>query len=401
MHCGSFMDNHYSWLQFVIHTTSVRRLTKLVYAHDGESVYDELFLNEFEQRYDVSVFTFHRSPSYIPVGLETVKMRDLIPATNLHPFEGMRKHLLTPVRALAFRRNLKRIEPDVLIGCWASTYGFYSAYSRFHPFILFVWGSDVLLLPTKYFPLKPLVVYSLRRADAVVVDSEVQREAVIRLGCGPEKIVKFPWVNLSGFMRNEDQRSTMRKEFGWTEDNIVVVSLRNHRPIYGVEYLINAVPLITQRNRNVRFLILGQGPLTRLFKEKMKRFIESGHVKFIGTVPHEKVAGYLSAADIYVSTSFSDGTSAGLLEAMACSLPTVVTDIDGNREWVQNEINGFLVPVANSEKLAENILLLADSQELREKLIVKAKQTIRTKVNWKKNMQTLMDTIDRTVSAQR
>jgi len=372
-----------------------------VYAHDGKSVYDELFLNAFKQRYDVFVFTFHPSPPYIPSGIKTVKMRDLIPETNLHPFEGMRKHLLTPVRALAFRRNLKRIEPDVLVGCWASTYGFYSAYSGFHPFILFVWGSDVLLLPTKYFPLKPLVVYSLRRADAVVVDSEVQREAVIRLGCRPEKIVKFPWVNLSGFTRNEDQGRAVRKECGWTEDDIVVISLRNHRAVYGVEYLINAVPIITQRNRNVRFLLLGEGPLTRLFKERMKRFIESGRVKFIGTAPHEKVAGYLSAADIYVSTSFSDGTSAGLLEAMSCSLPAVVTDIAGNREWVQNEISGLLVPVANSEKLAEKILLLADSQELRKKLVVRAKQTIRTKVNWAKNMQTLIETIDRIVSDQR
>jgi len=181
----------------------------------------------------------------------------------------------------------------------------------------------------------------------------------------------------------------------------VVISLRNHRAVYGVEYLINAVPIITRKNRNVRFLILGEGPLTMVFKEKMKRFIESGHVKFIGAVPHEKVAGYLSAADIYVSTSFSDGTSAGLLEAMACSLPAVVTDIAGNREWVQNEISGLLVPVANSEKLAEKILLLADNQGLREKLIAKARQTIRTKVNWTKNMQTLRETIDRIVSAQR
>jgi len=380
---------------------SVKQLTKLAYAHDGESVYDELFLNTLRHRYDVYVFTFHPSPPHIPSGLKTVKMRDLIPETNLHPFEGMRKHFLTPTRALAFRRNLKCIKPDVLVGCWASTYGFYSAYSGFHPFILFVWGSDVLLLPTTYFPLKPLVVYSLRRADAVVVDSEVQRKAVIRLGCCPEKIVKFPWVNLSGFTRNEHQRSAVRKECGWTEDQIVVTSLRNHRAVYGVEYLINAVPIITRKNRNVRFLILGEGPLTMVFKEKMKRFIESGHVKFIGAVPHEKVAGYLSAADIYVSTSFSDGTSAGLLEAMACSLPAVVTDIAGNREWVQNEISGLLVPVANSEKLAEKILLLADNQGLREKLIAKARQTIRTKVNWTKNMQTLRETIDRIVSAQR
>jgi len=379
---------------------SVKQLTKLAYAHDGESVYDELFLHALKQRYDVYALTFHPSPPHIPSGLKTVKMRDLIPETNLHPFEGMRKHLLTPARALALRRNLQHIKPDILIGCWASTYGFYSACSRFHPFILFVWGSDVLLLPTKYLPLKPLVVYSLRKADVVVVDSNVQQEAVIKLGCRPEKIVKFPWVNLTGSTRDEDQRNAIRDEYGWTRENIVVISLRNHRPIYGIEHLINAVPTIIEKNKNVRFLILGEGPLTKLFKSRTKRSVENGYLKFVGAVPHEEVTSYLSAADIYVSTSYSDGTSASLLEAMACSLPAVVTDIAGNAEWIEDEVNGFLIPVANSQRLAEKILQLARDQELRERLRSKAKETVKVRVDWRKNIQRLMETIDKMVSAQ-
>ena len=51
---------------------------------------------------------------------------------------------------------------------------------------------------------------------------------------------------------------------------------------------------------------------------------------------------YLNAADIYVSTSLSDGTSLSLLEAMACSLPVVVTDIPANKEWITDGHNGFL-----------------------------------------------------------
>jgi hypothetical protein len=54
--------------------------------------------------------------------------------------------------------------------------------------VLFIWGSDILVFPKKYFPLKPFVVHSLKKADAVLVDSEVQREASIKLGCKPEKI---------------------------------------------------------------------------------------------------------------------------------------------------------------------------------------------------------------------
>jgi len=372
-------------------------LVKLVYAHDGVSIYDELFLKSLKERYEVYALTFHPSPTHVPPGVKVIKLKDFLPQTSLHPFEGMRKHFLTPIRAQFFKKNLTRIKPDVIMGAWASTYGFYSAYSNFHPLILLVWGSDVLILPRKYFPLKPFVVYSLRKADIVVVDSEVQKEVAIELGCESRKIVKFPWVDLTGFEKNENQRKEIRNELGWSEDDIVVISLRNHRRIYGVEYLIDAIPCIVKKNKNVKFLILGEGPLTKKFKTKMRLFIRSGHVKFLGIIPHSRITEYLSTADIYVSTSFSDGTSASLLEAMACSLPPIVTDIQGNREWIKNGVNGILVPVADPEKLAEKILLLADNYELRRKLQLKAKETVRTKVNWQKNISLLTRIIDRMV----
>jgi glycosyltransferase involved in cell wall biosynthesis len=367
----------------------VESLEKLAYAHDGISTYDELFLNTLRVKYDIYVLTFNHSPTCIPAGIKIVKMRELLPETNLHPFEGIRKHLLTLMRARALRKNLIEIKPGALVGCWASTYGFYSAYSNFHPFILFVWGSDVLIFPKKYFPLKPLVVYSLKRADVVVVDSEVQKKTIIELGCDPQKIVKFPWVNLNGFAEDENQRAEIRKKCGWTDDDTVVISLRSHKPIYGVEYLIDAIPLVLKKNRNLKFLILGKGQLTKAFQTKLDRFTKTGQVKFVGLVPHEKVVEYLSAADIYVSTSFSDGTSASLLEAMACSLTPVVTEIDGNKEWIKNGVNGLLIPVANSEILAEKTLLLANDRKLRKAIQAKAEETVKAKVNWNKSVDEL------------
>jgi len=376
-------------------------MTKIAYAHDGTSVYDKLFLNSLKNLYEVYILTFHSSPSQVPPGVKTVRMADAIPETNLHPFEGMRKHFLTPLRARTLKKTLARIRPDVLIGCWASTYGFYSACTSFHPFILFIWGSDVLIYPKKYFPLKPFVVYSLRKADLVVVDSEVQKEAATELGCSPEKIVKFPWVDLTRFQKNESKRRIIRNQCGWKEDDIVVVSLRNHKPIYGVEYLIDSIPHVVRENSNIKFLILGEGPLSIIFKTKVKNFIKSGHVKFVGTVPHEKISDYLSAADIYVSTSFSDGTSASLLEASACSLAPIVTEIKGNKEWIQEGVNGILVPLANTQSLVEKILLLANDPKLRENLQKKAEETVKAKVNWRENINKLSEIIDKMILQER
>jgi len=368
-------------------------MIKLIYAHDGISLYDELFINSLRNKYDIQVLTFHPTPRHIPQGIEIIKMPDLVPATNLHPFEGARKHILTPIRALTFKKYASRIKSDVLIGCWATTYGFYAAYSNLHPFVLFVWGSDVLIFPWKFVPLRTLVRYALTKADVVVVDSNVQKKAVIRLGCNSDKILSFPWVKLNGFESNIKQRSEVREELGWTENDIVVISVRNHKPIYGVGYLIEAIPSILKQEPKAKFLILGEGELTPQFKQRIRKYVVQGYVKFLGKVPHRDVAKYLNAADIYVSTSFSDGTSASLLEAMACSTSPIVTAIPGNKEWIQDGWNGYLTPTGDANQLAQKIIFLTKNVETRRKMAKNALEAVRAKVNWQRNIATLNDTI--------
>ena len=368
-------------------------MIKLVYAHDGVSLYDELFINSLRDKYDLRVLTFHPTPGHIPQGIEIIKMPDLVPATNLHPFEGARKHILTPIRAFTFKKYASGIKPDVLIGCWATTYGFYAAYSNLHPFVLFVWGSDVLIFPWKFVPLRTLVRYALKKADVVLVDSDVQKKAVIRLGCDINKILSFPWVKLNGFESNVKQKSEVRKELGWTEDDIVIISMRDHKPIYGVNYLVEAIPFILRQEPKAKFLILGEGKLTSQFKQRVRKYVVQGYVKFLGRVPHRDVAKYLNAADIYVSTSFSDGTSASLLEAMACSTTPIVTAIPGNKEWIQDGWNGYLTPTGNVNQLAQKIVFLAKNEETRQKMAKNALEILRVKVNWQRNIATLNDAI--------
>jgi len=325
-------------------------------------------------------------------------MPDIVPATNLHPFEGARKHILSPMRALTFKKYASKLNPDMVIGCWATTYGSYAAYSNLHPFVLFVWGSDVLILPWKFFPLRTLVRYALKKADIVVVDSDVQKKAAIRLGCDSNKILKFPWVKLNGFESNAQQRSEVREGLGWTEDDIVVISMRSHKPIYGVTYLIEAIPPILKHEPRAKFLILGEGELTPNFKQRLRMYIVQGCVKFLGNVPHRNVAKYLNAADIYVSTSFSDGTSASLLEAMACSTTPITTAIPGNQEWVQDGWSGYLIPTGDAKELVQRIIFLIENRELREKMAKNALETVRAKVVWRKNVEMLNDAIKRMIS---
>lgn len=219
-------------------------MLKIVYAHDGNSIYDLIFLSHLTKKHEVYFLTFNPKPTFTPKNMKIV----VIPQPTLNTktlTEGFWKYALTPIRLELFKAYLKKLNPDVLIGCWIETYGFYSAYSGFKPFILFVWGSDVMVMPKKYPFLNPIVRYTIRKADLILVDSMVQEKEVVRFGGSPKKVLRFPWVNLEEFYSG-GFRENIRKSLGW-EENHIIISLRNHKPIYNVENLIEAIPLIIKK----------------------------------------------------------------------------------------------------------------------------------------------------------
>ena len=134
-------------------------------------------------------------------------------------------------------------------------------------------------------------------------------------------------------------------------DNIIVVCTRKHEEIYAIEYIIEAIPLVIEENNNIRFIFIGEGPLTNKYLGIVKELGIESFTKFISWVSNEKLPMYLSNSDIYVSSSLSDGSSLCLLEALACGLPAVITDIKSNLEWIRNDYNGYLCQVKNSRIL--------------------------------------------------
>jgi glycosyltransferase involved in cell wall biosynthesis len=360
-------------------------MLKIAYAHDGTNVYDQFFLDHLTQKCKVYFVTFNSNPKFVsaksimsqipePFGMNT-------DASGL--LEGLRMYLFCFLRAFLLRWYLSRIKPRVILGNMATKYGFYTALSGVRPFILIVWGSDVLVAPKRFFVLRFVAQFALRKADAVIVDSDVQEKAVLELGCHPKKILKFPWFNLNSVLVNvssNEVREQLRLGL-----NPIVISVRKHEPIYGIEYLIDAVPKVVKKMPECRFLVVGHGSLSNKLQQKVKELAIEEYVKFVGEVERERLLAYLNAADVYVSTSFSDGTSASLLEAMALGVPSIVTDIPGNREWIDNGLNGLLVPVKDHGQLAEKITQLVQNKDLRQQISKNAFHTVEVRADWRKN----------------
>ena len=103
-------------------------------------------------------------------------------------------------------------------------------------------------------------------------------------------------------------------------------------------------------------------------------------------------------ADLYISPSHVDGSSVSLMEALASGLPCLVSDIPGNREWVEDGVNGWLFRDGDADDLAEKILSAIKNRKSFRKIGEAARKTAEQKADWKKNFGKLLEAYDRILS---
>ena len=133
----------------------------------------------------------------------------------------------------------------------------------------------------------------------------------------------------------------------------------------GYEYALLAVRQLVERGLPVRFDIIGDGPERQRLLYTIHDLGLQEHVVWHGPLPPAEVVGRLQAADAFLLTSLSEGISNAVLEAMACGLPVVTTDVDGMPEAVSDGVEGFLVPPRAPAATANALARLAASPELR------------------------------------
>jgi glycosyltransferase involved in cell wall biosynthesis len=366
------------------------RKLRLVLAHNGVAAYDSLFVKRFAAEFETYFVTFAR-PTQDLKAAHVTQLPDLGPTIKAKRLNNLRIFIATLWRILQMKRYLDMVRPDIVIGNWVTTYGLYTSACGWKPFVLFAWGSDVLIDPHRSFLHRYITRRVLSSAEIVVVDSDVQRRAILELGCDPRRIISFPWVTLDD-LRDIAPDPSYRKQLGWQRKRIIV-SNRKHEPLYDVRTLVEAIPSILAHAPDTRFLIFGEGTQTPLLKRRARELEVERFIHFAGDVPRNRLLGYVMDCDLYVSTSLSDGCSSSLLEAMSLSLPVVVTSIPGNTEWVSNGHTGVVFNGRDHGGLAKAILWLFDNPQEAAALGQKAKREIHSKVNWTRATSELVQRI--------
>ncbi len=205
--------------------------------------------------------------------------------------------------------------------------------------------------------------------DRVICVSEAVRQVVLeREGVDEARTsvihngVELP-QRTSTWANNQDTRS----ELGLSSAHLIVGMVANlNRAVKGVEYFVEAMPLILGEVPEARFLILGGGPDEGALRSKTRELRVQDRVVFGGFRPD--IERFYPVMDVSVLTSLSEGLSMTVLESMSFGLPVVVTRVGGNPEIVRDGETGFLVPPRDPEAFAERVVQLLKNQELRERM---------------------------------
>jgi glycosyltransferase involved in cell wall biosynthesis len=265
---------------------------------------------------------------------------------------------------LQLKEYIKKIKPDVVVCTYMIIYGYLGALSNFHPLIQYTSGSDVLIEPKKNIIFKILVKYSLSKADLILAPSYEMKNEILKMNI--TNPIKFAIKGVDTHLFSPNKTFNHKENISIPTDSFIIISTRHLNPLYDVETLINSMPSLLKNNKKIHLIVVGNGIQKDYLKKLVSRLDIESNVHFTGAIPHDELPYYLNLADVYVSTSLSDGTSNSLLEAMACGVPVVVTDIPSNRYWIKDGDNGYLFSPKNSKNLSELLLNLFNDPEKRQ-----------------------------------
>jgi len=285
---------------------------------------------------------------------------------------------------------IKKIEPDILHAHYVTNYGLFGALCNFNPFVITAWGSDVLNVPEARFisMIKVQIAkYALRKADLITCNGESMRKEINGLGVSLQNIRVIYWGTDVQKFKPRHKNKEIKSKLGIL-NSPTIISLRNLEPVYNVESLVTATPLVIKYVPEAKFVIAGEGSQKARLERLVRSLNVSDSVRFVGWISHDKLPQYLASSDIYVSTSLSDGgLSSSTKEAMACELPVVVTDLMVNRQWIQDGTNGFIVPIKDPKSLADKIITLLKDEDLRIKFGKNGRNMVKNKLNFYKEME--------------
>ncbi|MFY0741931.1 glycosyltransferase [Solibacillus silvestris] len=290
------------------------------------------------------------------------------------------------MNAVEARRIIRKINPDIINAHYASGYGTLARLIGYMPILLSVWGSDVYLYPYQSKWNEKTLRKNLKAASQIASTSHAMKKQT-------EKFVKSTLpiaVTPFGIDLNKFEPRNLRDR-----NYITIGTVKRLEAIYGIDILILAVSGLVERLHSenqleliskIRLQIVGEGSERERLKQLAIEKQVDTFTEFIGAVPNDKVPIYLNQFDIYCAFSRSESFGVAILEASACEVPVVVSNVGGLPEVVDDGRTGFVVNPQEIEEIVAKLYELVMNEDARIKMGKYGREFVSEYYDWNKNV---------------
>ncbi len=302
------------------------------------------------------------------------------------------------LNAVQLNRLYRTFKPDIVNAHYASGYGTLARMAKVRPLVLSVWGSDVYDFPYQSDLKMRIIKKNLRYADQLASTSHSMARQVEKLLGEKIDIEITPFgVDTDLFKPIVDIEKSSTFVFG---------TVKALKPKYGIEYIIRGFGLLltklSETNPTINLPILriyGKGELEGELKELCAKLGIEKQVSFEGYIQNTLVAKAINEMDVFCLASVLDSESFGVaaVEAMACEVPVIATQVSGFEEVIEDQVTGILVPIKDENMIADKMLYCFQNPSRRIEMGKNGRKRVLAMYDWHQNVTMMEEVYQKTI----
>lgn len=309
-----------------IHFITYRRPARLGFFHEN------VFYHEVDSGADYPLFEF--------APYETALASKLVDVVENYGLDLLHVHYAVPHAAVAYMAR------KILI-----TRG------RYVPFVTTLHGTDITLVGSNP-AFEPTITFAINKSDGVTAVSEALKQSTLDNFqiCRPVEVI-YNFIDFDRFKRNN--KDHFKRAIAPNGERILI-HVSNFRPVKRVDDVIYIFKIINDQTPS-KLLLIGDGPERNKCEDLSRRLGLTKDIRFLGK--QDAVEELLAVADVFLLPSASESFGLAALEAMACEVPVVSSNVGGIPEVNIDGVTGFTSGVGMVDKMAEDIMKIFESEE--------------------------------------
>lgn len=345
----------------------INNMKKLVLLSSAESTHTIRWANSLSKHnFEVMLISQHSLKQTLNSTVHFRKLR----------YEGEKGYFLN---TMELKKLVDDFEPDFIHAHFASGYGTL-AKNIGRPYFLSVWGSDVYDFPSNKLK-KFLLERAINGAEKLFSTSECMKQQTAKFTNKKIEVIPFG-VDVETFSPISGKKNVF---------TIGIVKVIDHK--YGIDTLLHAFSILRERtDMSIHLKIIGDGPQLKQMKDLAQKLNINEDVSFLGWVDNIKLPEILNSFNVFVVPSRLDSESFGVaaVEAGACELPCVVTNVGGLPEVVIDKKTGLVVNKESPAELAEAIHYILGNPNEASIMGRNARENVLEKYNWRDNVSKMV-----------